>query len=251
HGLAAIPGNHGGQPHGLLAKLGTRHEVVEEPDTLRLLRFDDPAGKQELLGHGPSHLVGQGPRAVDTAVGGGEESKARVLAPHAHVERGGEHGGAAVREAVDHADGGLGAGADLVAAASPQGAASIQLLLAEATVVLTLLMDVAARGEGARPRPGDDDAAHLIVRAHARDRFVQLAAQLVAHGVELRGAIHGEDRHPLRLLAEDTFAGHLFLLASGLWLGSLRRVYLCAAARGQALCAGGAELSSWGVVQTS
>ena len=62
---------------------------------------------------------------------------------------------------------------------------------------------VAAGGERALPRPGDDDAADLVVRAHLRHGVVQLRAELPAHCIELRGPIHGDDRDALGLLDED------------------------------------------------
>jgi hypothetical protein len=58
-------------------------------------------------------------------------------------------------------------------------------------------MDVAAREKARVPAPVmtmQPTSSSALMRATAS---VQLAAQLVAHRVELRGAIHGEDCHPL------------------------------------------------------
>src|SRR4029453_17333991 len=72
-----------------------------------------------------------------------------------------------------------------------------------APVVLALLVDVAAGGEGAVAGAGDDDAPDLVVRAHALDRLVQLGVELVAHGVELLRPIQRDDRDALGLLDDD------------------------------------------------
>jgi hypothetical protein len=87
---------------------GARHEMIEQADAMRFLGLDDPAGEEQLLGHGPADLVGERPGAVDAAIGGGQEAEAGVLAPDAHVEGGGQHAGSAVGQAVDHPDVGLG-----------------------------------------------------------------------------------------------------------------------------------------------
>src|SRR3989442_11282288 len=55
--------------------------------------------------------------------------------------RRGQHAGAAVGEAVDHADGRLGARADLERGAGALGAARIELLLRVLRVVLALLVE--------------------------------------------------------------------------------------------------------------
>src|SRR5262249_27739204 len=81
-------------------------------------------------------------------------------------------------------------------------------------IVLALLVDVAARRERARPGARDDDAADLVIGAHARDRVVQLHHQLMVHRVELVGAIQREDRDALRLLDQDV-VGHGYLPARG------------------------------------
>ncbi len=167
------------------------------------LRRDDPGGEQQLLGDGPADLVGQGPGAVDATVGGGQEAEARVLAPDAHVQGRGQDRGAAVRQAVHHPDRGLRAGADLVAAASTDGVASVELGLGVPAIILTLLVDVPAGGEGAVAGARDDDAADVVIGAHPRDRLAQLSAELGVHRVELLRAIHGDNRDPLRLLHED------------------------------------------------
>src|SRR5438552_501895 len=93
--------------------------------------------------------------------------------------------GAAVSEAVDHPDGRLGAGADLVEAAGALGAERIQLRLRVLLVVLALLVDVAARGERLLPGAGDDDAADVVVGDRARDRLVQFRRELAVERVEL------------------------------------------------------------------
>src|SRR6516164_5003077 len=108
--------------------------------------FDDPRGKQQLLGDRPTDLIGQGPGAVDPAISGREEAKAAVLAAHSHVERGSEHSRSAIGETVDHADRRLGTGGDFIA---PTPAARVQFLLRIPTVVLALLVDIAPGGKGA------------------------------------------------------------------------------------------------------
>src|SRR6185503_16685261 len=173
--------------------------------------FHHAAGEEQLLGDGPAHLVGQRPRAVDAAVGGGQEAEAGVLAAHPHVERGGQYRGPAVGQAVDHADGGLGTRADLVAAARADGVARVQLVLTARAIVLALLVNVAAGRERAGAAAGDDDAADLRVAARLHHGLVQLGAQLVVHGVELLGTVQRQDRHALGLLDQDVL-GHACLL---------------------------------------
>jgi hypothetical protein len=141
--------------------------------------------------------------AIGQPICDGEEAEARVLAADAHVERGGEDAGAPVREPVHHPDGRLGRRADLVAAPAARRVPRVQLGLRVLAVVLALLVDVAARGEGLRPGAGDHDAADLVVRVHRHDRVVQLGRQPVVHRVEVLGAIHGEDGHARGLLDED------------------------------------------------
>src|SRR5207245_6953172 len=102
--------------------------------------------------------------------------------------------------AVVHAGGGLGGRADLVRGAGALGAARIELLLRVLRVVLALLVDVAARGERLLAGARDDDAADLVVGHRARDRVVQLGAELAVHRVELIGAVQREDRNAVRLL---------------------------------------------------
>ena len=126
-----------------------------------------------------------------------------MLAPDAHVERRGEHAGAAVREAVHHPDGGLGRRADLVAAAAAHRVALVQLRLGVLAIVLALLVDVAPGGERAVPGAGDDDAADVLVGVRLHHRVVQLRAQPMVHRVELLGTVQGEDRHAVGLLDED------------------------------------------------
>src|SRR5262249_53620621 len=150
--------------------------------------------EQELLGDRPADLVGQGPGAVDAAVGGGQEAEARALAADAHVERRRQHRGTTVGEAVHHADGRLGAGADLVAAAVAHGGAGVELGLAVAAVVGALLVDVAAGREGALAGAGNDDAADAVVGLGLLDRVVQFGRELVAHGIELVRPVHRQDR---------------------------------------------------------
>src|SRR5262249_41673872 len=133
---------------------------------------------------------------------------ARGPPPRRHGGGGAGAGAPAVGEAVDHANGGLGTGADLVAPATAHGVPGVQLRLRVAPVVLPLLVDVAPRGEGARPRTGDDDAAHLVVGGQPHDAVVQLRAELVVHGVELIWAVQGEDADAVHLLHEDTGVHH-------------------------------------------
>jgi hypothetical protein len=188
--------------------------VIEEPDPVGFLGLDRPRRKQELLGDGPADLVRQGPGTVDAAVGGGEKAEARVLAADPHVERRRQHRGPAVRQAVHHPDGGLGAGADLVAPPRANGAARVELGLRVPPVVLALLVDVAAGGERPLACAGDHDAPDLVVGAHPRDRLPQLGAQLGVHRVQLLRAIQGENRHAFGLLHEDDLVCHVLLPSS-------------------------------------
>src|SRR3989442_1863218 len=138
--------------------------------------------------------------------------------------RRGQHAGAAVGEAVDHADGRLGARADLERGAGALGAARIELLLRVLRVVLALLVDVAARGERLLAGARDDDAADLVVGHRARDRVVQLGAELAVHRVELIGAVQREDRNAVRLLAEDRISHPASLATCGVaYAGEARR----------------------------
>src|SRR5579885_688952 len=196
HRGAVVAGDRAGELHRLGAQLGPRHQVVEQADAVGLLRLDDAGGKQQLLGDRPADLVGQGPGAVDPAVGGGEKAEARVLAADAHVERGGEHRGAAVSEAVDHADGRLLAGGDLVGTA---GAHRVELFLGVAAVVLALLVDVAAGGN------------RLVAGVGGQHRIAQLARQQAVHRVELVGPVQGQDRDAVFLLDQDMLVGHAVL----------------------------------------
>ena len=66
-----------------------------------------------------------------------------MFAANAHIQRRGQHRGAAIRQAVHHADRRLGAGADFVTAAAADGATCIQLLLGVQAIVLALLVDIA------------------------------------------------------------------------------------------------------------
>src|SRR5882724_4505331 len=175
-----------------------------------LVRLDDAGREQELLRDGPADLVRQGPGAVDPAVGGGEEAKARVLATDPHVQRRGQHRGAAVGQAVHHADGRLGTGADLVAAAGANGVTGVELGLTVPAIVLALLVDVAAGGERAFPGAGDHDAADLVIGAQPRDRLAQLGAELRVHRVELLGAIQGDNHHAFGFLDEDDPVRHVY-----------------------------------------
>ena len=81
HRFPTILGDHGGQPHGLLAELIAGDQVIEKADTMGLLRLHDAAGEEQLLGDGPTDLVRQGPRAVDPTVGRGQKPKAGMLTP--------------------------------------------------------------------------------------------------------------------------------------------------------------------------
>src|SRR5262249_9406489 len=99
---------------------------------------------------------------------------------------------------------------DLVAGSRANGRALVELRRRVLAIVLTLLVDVTARGERASSGAGDDDAADLVVGARARDGVVQLAHQLMVHRVELLGTIHGQDRDALHFLDQDVVR-HVFL----------------------------------------
>src|SRR5262249_48296433 len=124
---------------------------------------------------------------------GGEEAKARVLAAHAHVERRGKHAGATVGEAVHHPNGGLGAGADLEAAAGANRGALVQLRLGVPAGVPARFGDERRPRGGAAASARDDDAAHLVVGDETRDALLQLHAELIVHRIELVWSIHGEN----------------------------------------------------------
>src|SRR5262245_15236384 len=117
--------------------------MIEKTNAIRLFGLDDASREQQLLGLRPADLTAERPSRVDPAVGRSEETKAGILAPDPNVERGGEHGGAAVGEAVHHANDRLGADRDLEGA--PGIAHAILFFAAVTLVVLHLLLDVAAR----------------------------------------------------------------------------------------------------------
>jgi hypothetical protein len=126
-----------------------------------------------------------------------------VLTADAHVERGRQHAGAAVRETVDHADGRLGAGANLVEPACALGAERVELGLRVLLVVLALLVDVAAGRERLLAGAGDDDASDRRVGDGRGHRRVQLGGQLTVERVELVGAVEREDRDAVDGLGEQ------------------------------------------------
>ena len=118
HGPAVVRGDHLGQLHRLCPQLCAGNQVVQQPDPVGFLRLHDTGGEQQLLRDRPTDLIGQRPGAVDPAIGRGQKAELALLAAHPHIEGRGEHRGAAIGEAVHHADRRLRARTDLVAAPS-------------------------------------------------------------------------------------------------------------------------------------
>jgi hypothetical protein len=115
-------------------------------------------------------------------------AEARRLAGDAHVAGEGEFAAAAEAEAVNHGDDGLGERID----GGEERARRHHVALRDGRAPLEL-RDVGARDESLLARAGDDDDAHRLVFAQLVKGGGALRARLYVQGVELRGAVDGDD----------------------------------------------------------
>src|SRR5262249_52788524 len=118
--------------------------------------------------------------------------------------------GAAIGEAVDHADRRLGARGDLEDA--PGIAHALLLLAAKALVVFHLLLDIATRRERLVAGAGDDQAADRVVALEGLHRVEQLGSEPAVHGVEGIRPVEGDDADPLLALYQDMLVCHRHVL---------------------------------------
>src|SRR5262245_58587971 len=175
--------------------------MIEQADAIGLFGLNDARSEQQLLGLRPADLAAERPSCVDPPVRCCEEAKAGTLTPDPYVERRGEHGSAAVGEAVYHANDRLGADGNLKGASGI--AHAILLFAAVALVVLHLFLDIATGRERLVTGTGDDEAADRVVGVEHFYRVEQLAAELAVHGVEDFWPVERDDADAVLPLDHD------------------------------------------------
>src|SRR5262245_30343221 len=209
-GTAMVIRYHFRDLHRLGAQLAFGDQVIEKTNAIGLLGLYDARSEQQLLGLRPADLAAKGPSRVYPPVGRREEAEAGTLATDPYVERGGEYGGAAIGEAVHHADYWLRANGDFQRA---PGIAHAILFFATVTlVVLNLLLDVATRRQRVVAGAGDDEAADPGVGLEQHHRIEQLVSELAVHVVKGLRPVECDDADTVLPLDEDVLVGHNWTL---------------------------------------
>lgn len=83
--------------------------------------------------------------------------------------------------------------------------ARVELFLAVFPIVLTLLVNIAARRERPFARAGYDDAADIVVGGVGLQRVVQFYRQLPVHRIQHVRPVHCHDADAVLLFGQDVF----------------------------------------------
>jgi hypothetical protein len=170
-----------------------------------LLRGDDAAGVEQLLGLGPADQQRQGPGRVDPAIARRQKAELRLLATDAQVEARRQQRRAAIGEPVDRADQRLRIVGDM-----PGNLAAPRLALGQRFGAhIRHLVDVGAGREGALAGAGDDDGLDRIILLEAGERVVDLAHQIEAQRVQFVRPVQGDEPDTVEPLADDEVVCHV------------------------------------------
>ena len=213
HAERAVGRDELGDLHGGVDHVAVGHDAADEAHRLGLGGIDEPAGQHHLERLRRAHESRQQPAHADVAARQADAHERHVelgrRGRHSHVATEGERQSSAGGGAVDGGDDRLRQGAHV------RDELGDVLLRLHPRAHLTPALGVGRRTgaaqveAGAEPAAGarEDDDAALAVVARPFEGAVQIGDQLVRHGVEALGTIHGEQRDRRReALGQD--GGH-------------------------------------------